>query len=33
MQSHHFLMLLLAVLAGYAAGRYFPQLSQAVGGP
>ena len=33
MQSHHWLGLVLALLAGYAAARFFPQAGNAVGLP
>ena len=33
MASHHWLALLLALIAGYVAARYFPQVGQAVGLP
>lgn len=31
--SHHVLMLILALVVGYVAARYFPQPGQAVGLP
>jgi len=33
MQSHHWLLILIALLAGYVAARYFPQAGQAIGLP
>jgi len=33
MQSHHYLAIILALVAGYVAARYFPQVGQAVGLP
>ncbi len=33
MQSHHWLCILIALIAGYVAARYFPQVGQAVGLP
>jgi hypothetical protein len=33
MQGQHWVMLLVAILAGYIAGRMFPQLGQKVGLP
>ena len=31
MQSHHFLLLLVVLVAGYVAGCLYPQLGQKVG--
>jgi hypothetical protein len=33
MQSHHYLLLGLALLGGYALARFFPQAGHAVGLP
>lgn len=33
MQNHHYLMLVLALLGGYVAARFFPQLGDVVGLP
>jgi len=33
MQMHHYLMLFLLILAGYALGRYFPDIGHKVGLP
>jgi hypothetical protein len=33
MQSHHWLMLLIVFLIGYAAARLYPQLGHTVGLP
>lgn len=33
MQGHHYLSILVALIAGYALARFFPQLGNAVGLP
>ena len=33
MSKHHYLLILIALVAGYVAARYFPQPAQAVGLP
>lgn len=33
MQGHHWGLILIAVIAGYVAARYFPQVGQVVGLP
>ena len=33
MQSHHWLLILVALVAGYALARFYPQAGQKVGLP
>ena len=33
MQSHHYLLILIALVAGYVAARFFPAIGQKVGLP
>lgn len=33
MQNHHYLLIALAIVAGYALARFFPQAGNAVGLP
>ena len=33
MENHHWLMLILAIAAGYVLARFYPQLGQKVGLP
>ena len=33
MQSHHWLGMIVVLIAGYALGRYFPQPGQTIGLP
>jgi hypothetical protein len=33
MQTHHYALIIVAVIAGYVVARYFPQAGNAVGLP
>lgn len=33
MQSHHWFAIVIALVAGYALARFYPQIGQAVGLP